>query len=202
MRTPSRRSCRGDRWRRSAPRPPTSWCGGRRGTTPRRTEALREVVAAFEQETGKQVELVLYPWRSFRIRSRRRSKRARRPTSPSVSGPRPHRRMGLRRSAGRSLGRHRPLFGPVRSGSAGPGHAAQRNDGPESYCTACRWVKSPTSPTSGRASWSRPVSPSRTSPESGKRTGPSGATGAARRAPGHRPRRPLGRGASDVGRSG
>ena len=24
-------------WRRSAPRPPTSWCGGRRGTTPRRT---------------------------------------------------------------------------------------------------------------------------------------------------------------------
>ena len=52
-------------WRRSAPRPPTSWCGGRRATTPQEDEAVREIIAAFEQETGKQVELVL--------RSRRRA---------------------------------------------------------------------------------------------------------------------------------
>ena len=45
-------------WRRSALGPPTSWCGGRRDYA-QEDEAIREIVAAFEQETGKQVELVL-----------------------------------------------------------------------------------------------------------------------------------------------
>ena len=47
-------------WRRSAQRPPTSWCGGRRDITPQEDEAVRETVAAFEQGSGKQVELVFY----------------------------------------------------------------------------------------------------------------------------------------------
>ena len=46
-------------WRRSAPGPPTSWCGGSKGFYAQEDEAVREIVAAFEQKTGKQVELVL-----------------------------------------------------------------------------------------------------------------------------------------------
>ena len=42
-------------------RAPTSSCGGRRGSTPQEDEAIKEIVAAFEQETGKQVELAFYP---------------------------------------------------------------------------------------------------------------------------------------------
>ena len=48
-------------------------------------EALREIIAAFEQESGKQVELVSSPRRSFRTRSWQRSSLESRPTSPSAS---------------------------------------------------------------------------------------------------------------------
>jgi ABC-type glycerol-3-phosphate transport system substrate-binding protein len=44
-------------WRRSAPRPLT-WS---EGYTNQEDEGVREVLAAFEQKTGKQVELVLHP---------------------------------------------------------------------------------------------------------------------------------------------
>ena len=83
-------------------------------------EAVREIIAAFEQESGKQVELVFYPSRmSFRTRSRRRSRPGRRPTSPSASALRDYisewafddRLVDLTDAVG-------PLFGPVRSGRA------------------------------------------------------------------------------------
>ena len=48
-------------WRRSAPGPPTSWCGGRRGSTRAGGQAVTEIIAAFEQDTGKEVELVNIP---------------------------------------------------------------------------------------------------------------------------------------------
>ena len=139
--------------------------------------ALREIIAAFEQESGKQVELVFYPMEaSCRKDSRRRWRRASRPTSPSASGCPTTSGMGLRRSA---RGSHRTPSATfrtcsIRHSSTGPRCSTQRRA--RGLCTACRWASSPTSPTSGRASWSRPVSPSRTSRESGKRTGPSGAT--------------------------
>ena len=56
------------------------------GYYPQEDEAVREIIAAFEQETGKQVELVFYPTGgASRTRSRRRSRPASRPTSPSAS---------------------------------------------------------------------------------------------------------------------
>ena len=60
-----------------------------------------------------------------------------------------------------TIGHFSDLFDPA---SARPGHAAQRNDGPEGSLRPADGSDSPTSPTSGRASWSRPVSPSRTFP--------------------------------------
>ena len=48
-------------------------------------EAVREIVAAFEQETGKQVELVFHPEEELpEASSWRRSRPASRPTSPSA----------------------------------------------------------------------------------------------------------------------
>ena len=49
-------------------------------------EALREIVAAFEQKTGKQVELTLSSRTSCRTRSWRRSGPVVRPTSPTACG--------------------------------------------------------------------------------------------------------------------
>ena len=48
--------------------------------------ALREVVAAFEQETGKQVELVFYPMEELPDQIAAALEAGRRPTSPSASG--------------------------------------------------------------------------------------------------------------------
>ena len=83
-------------------------------------EAVREIVAAFEQETGKQVELVFSSRGGASGKIWRRSRPASRPTSPSAGST--YRGMGLRGSARGPHGRHRPLFGPVRSGSL-RGHA-------------------------------------------------------------------------------
>ena len=47
-------------------------------------EAVRETIAAFEQESGKQVELVFYEQAELRTRSQRRCRLASRPTSPSA----------------------------------------------------------------------------------------------------------------------
>ena len=47
-------------------------------------EAVREIIAAFEQGSGKEVELVFYDQEEL-PNSRRRWRRASRPTSPSAS---------------------------------------------------------------------------------------------------------------------
>ena len=98
-------------------------------------EAVREIIAAFEQESGKQVELVFYQQDGASGQDRRRRWRpAGRPTSRSAIARQLHLGMGLRRSA-RGPHRHRrPLFGPVRSGRARPGamllNAEDRAEGP------------------------------------------------------------------------
>ena len=112
------------------------------GCYPEEDEAVAEIIAAFEQETGKQVELVHYDQdESSKTSSRRRSRRASRPTSRSAyviirlrSG------VGLRRSARRPDGRCRPLLGPVRSGRARarPPCSTARRAG--AGCTRCRWA--------------------------------------------------------------
>ena len=171
------------------------------GYHPQEDAALREVVAAFEQETGKQVELVFYSWRRCRIRSRRRSRRAAARLRVRVLGLRPHRRMGLRRSVSGSVGRDRPLFGPVRSGELDRATLLNATTGQKAIY-GLPMGQRPTSPTSGRASWSRPVSRSRIFPEVGSVLVVLVRRGAARSTPGHRPGRHLGGGASDVRRSG
>ena len=83
-------------------------------------EAVREIIAAFEQETGKQVELVFHPQEELpaKIVAALEAGRSR-PTSSSASvSASTLRTMGLRGSARRPHGRRRPLLGPVRSGCA------------------------------------------------------------------------------------
>ena len=63
------------------------------------------------------------------------------------------------------IGRRRPLLGPVRSGRARPGDAAQRENRAERPSTGCRWAARPTISMSGRASWSARASPSRDIPK-------------------------------------
>ena len=86
-----------------------------KGFYPQEDEAVREIIAAFEQESGKQVELVLLSEEESRTSSRRRSRRASRPTSCSAYVWPTTSAMGLRRSARRPLGHRRPfsnLFDP------------------------------------------------------------------------------------------
>ena len=89
--------------------------------------------------------------------------------------------MGLRRPARRPHGRHWPLFGPVRSGRARLGTVCSTQEPGKRPCTGCRWAVRPTTFMSGRASWSRRASLSRTSRGSGTRSGRSGATRCSRR---------------------
>ena len=113
-----------------------------------------------------------------------------------------YRTMGLRRPARGSHGRHRPLFGPVRSGCARLGDAGSTPEPAKGPCTGCRWAVRPTTSTSGRASWSRRASRSTTSRRSGTPSGRSGATRCSRRcAEATGPRRHLGRRAVHVGRA-
>ena len=123
-------------------RPPTSSCGGRRATTHEEDEAVREVIAAFEQESGKQVELVFHPEDgASRTRSRRRSRPGQPPDFAfGVLGIRRRRAMGLRRSARRSHGCRRPLLATcsIRMRSIGSRCSMRRRGGAAS--TGCRWV--------------------------------------------------------------
>ena len=67
-------------------------------------------------------------------------------------------------------------------------------------CTGCRSGARPTTSTSGRASWSRRVSPSRTFRKNGTPSGRSGAIRCSRPYAGHGPRRHLGHRPYHVGR--
>ena len=148
-----------------------------KGFYPQEDAAVREIVAAFEQKTGKQVELV-QPAQDEMFGKVQAALEAGQPPDflfapPATTLGRP---MGLRGPAGRSRGRARPGPGPVRCrrhrsrrpcSTARPAGAAS---------TPCRWAESPTTSMSGTASWSGPASPSPTFPRSGRRSGRSGAT--------------------------
>ena len=95
-------------------------------------EAVREIIAAFEQDTGKQVELVFHPEEEHPNGDR------------GGAGGRPAARLRLRLLAHRTtsrqwafddrlvgpLGRRRPLFGPLRAGRARLDDVAQRENRP------------------------------------------------------------------------
>ena len=135
--------------------------------------AVREIIAAFEQESGKQVELVF------------QSRRAPDKIEAALEAGQPpdfafgfcvNRLYGVgpRRSARGSHRRRRPLLGPVRSGWARP--VLLLNAGPaRGRCTGCRSAS-----TNYLHVWKSLLEQagftSRTSPRSGMRSGRSGAT--------------------------
>ena len=163
-------------------------------------EAVAEIIAAFEQETGKQVELVYSRRTSFRTRSWRRSRPGSRPTSLSAS---------LLTSMSRD-GRSRIGSWTSRTPSALSRTCSIRMRSPGACCstrgpgrrpsTGCRWAARPTTSTSGRACWSGRLH-ARRHPE-----GVGGVLvvlvrpGAAGGAQGHGPRRHLGHRPRHVGR--
>ena len=157
------------------------------GFYPQEDEALAEMVAAFEQKTGKQVELVLDPRRASGQRSRRRSRPAGRPISPSASSCQNYFRMGARGSARGSHGHRRrlsDLFDPDLLDRATLLNARPGNR----PSTALPMGRSPTTSTFGRAFWSGRASRSPTFRASGRRSGRSGAIRSSRPCA-----RPLGR---------
>ena len=161
-------------------------------------EAVREIIAAFEQESGKQVELVFHPLE--------------RASGQDRGGARggPAARLRLRRvllqdyiaewafddrlvDLSDTIGHFSNLFDPDALAWV---TLAQREDRAEGLVRRCRSAARPTTSTSGRAFWSRRASRSRTSRASGKPSGPSGATRCSR--PCARPRAATTSGASGL----
>ena len=96
-----------------------------KGFYPQEDEAVHEIVAAFEQETGKQVELALFPGDALAGKLEAAIEAGRPPDFAfgcRVAGP--NRPVGGRRPAGGSLRRCWGLLEPVRSGCARLGHLA------------------------------------------------------------------------------
>ena len=190
-------------WRRSARRPPTSSSGGTKGYYPEEDEAVREIIAAFEQETGKQVELAFYPESELPDKIEAALEAGQPPDFAFGSLARQLcSDMGLRRSA---RGSHRTPIGhfsrPVRSGRSSTRHDCSTRGPARTPCTGCRWAYRPTMSTSGRACWSRRASPLDDIPKEWERVlvvlvRP----GAAGGAQGAGPRRHLGRRLGHVGR--
>ena len=85
-----------------------------KGPYPEADKAVAEIVAAFEQETGKEVELVLHDQYEMFGQSASGARGGAPPdfSSASVTAPLG---VGLRGPAGRSQGRPRPCLGSVRS---------------------------------------------------------------------------------------
>ena len=114
--------------------------------------ALREIIAAFEQKTGKRVELVLRPQEGASRRPRRGARGRPAPGlrlwQPCLGACAP---MGLRRSARRPFGGHRQLYEHLRSGGAQMGGDAQQQGPGRRPSTACPSVRGRTTSTSGRS---------------------------------------------------
>ena len=139
--------------------------------------AVRETVAAFERETGKQVELVFYPAGGASGADRggagggpaaRLCLRLPRLTRTSQNGPST---IGSWTSRAPSA-----TFRTCSIRTRLPGSRCSTRRRGRGRSTRCPWGARPTTSTSGRASWSRRGSRSRISPESGTRSGHSGAT--------------------------
>ena len=149
-------------------------------------EAVREIVAAFEQGTGKQVELVLVPQEELGHDSWPRSRPggAPRTSSSAVVDTQPYERWayeGRLVDLSDAIGHFSDLFDRDALGRATLLDATTGRRGLYLLPMGSR----PTTSTSGRACSSAPASLSRTSRKSGKRSGPSGATRSSRRCARH-----------------
>ena len=168
-------------WRRWARRPPISSCGGTRATTPRKTMRSGRSSPPSSRRPASRSSWSSIQRRSIRRRSRRRLRLASRLTSPSATflttisdhGP-PTTGSWISRTPSATL----PTCS-IRTCSAGPCGATQARG--RKPCTGCRWAVRPTTFTSGRASWSRRGSLSRTFRRSGTLSGRSGARRCSRR---------------------
>ena len=131
-------------------------------------EAVREIIAAFEQESGKPVELVIRPMEELPDKIAAALEVGQPPDFAfgfwlGTSAPQ-WALEGRLVDLSDAIGHFSDLFDPAQLDRATLLNATTAGK----HCTACRWGRSRTSPTSGRASWSRPVSPSKISRESGK----------------------------------
>ena len=190
------------RWRRSALRPPTSWCGGRRASTPRRTRRSRRLSPPSSRTAASTSSSLSI--RSAELPGQDRGGarggptarfRVRHDSCPSTS-----------RSGPSTIGSWtlRTLSAISRTCSIrthSPGGCCSIKRSGRGRCMRCRWAARPTTSTSGRASGAGGVHPRRHSEGVGRllvvlvRPGPAG------RAPGHGARRHLGRRPQHVGRS-
>ena len=173
-----------------------------KGFNPEEDAAVQEIVAAFEQKTGKQVELVPVPTGRAAAKD------------PGGARSRPAARLRLWGKAGSpttlingpltigswtspdAIGRFRTCSTRMcsrvpRCSTGAPGERA---------CTRCRWAGSPTMSMSGRTYWSGRASPLPTSPGLGGILVFLVRPGAACRTPSPGARRHLGRRAADVAR--
>ena len=146
------------------------------GRYPEEDEAVREIVAAFEQETGKQVELVL-PFRGREL--------AGQIEAALEAGQPPDFAFGIAAQLRRGMGLRGSARGPHRRCSATSRTCSIRTRSRGGRCSTRRpgrrplraadGADRPTTSTSGRASWSGRGSPSPTSRSEWERSGPSGA---------------------------
>jgi hypothetical protein len=130
-------------------------------------EAVREIIAAFEQESGKQVELVIRPMEELPDKIAAALEVGQPPDFAFgfwLDTSAPQWALEGRLAISRTPSATSPTCS-IRLSWTGPRCSTRRRAG--KLCTACRWGRSRTSPTSGRASWSRPVSRSKISRESG-----------------------------------
>ena len=154
-----------------------------KGFYPQEDEAVREIIAAFEQKTGKQVELVQPAQDEIQAKIAAAFEAGQPPDflfglRPRNYDPRQWAYEDRLIDLAGVIGPFTDLFDPdglelATLLDAPPADAASMR---------CRWGSRPTiTSTSGGACWSRPGSPSPTFPSSGRRSGRSGATGCSRR---------------------
>ena len=163
-----RRSCRSARPGAARRRAADLVVWWEKGFYPQEDAAVAEIIAAFEQKTGKQVELV-QPTQNEISKSRRlRSRPGSRPTSCSAFGSDAGSPGGLTRTGSSTSRASSPRSWtcsmPTPS-KCPPCSTARRAD---AVSTRCRWAGIPTTSMSGTASWSGPGSPSPTFPSSGR----------------------------------
>ena len=175
-------------WRRSAPRPPTSWCGGRRVLRRggRGGQGDHRRLRAGDRQAGR---AHLHPEAELpdKIVGGARGG-ASRPTSLFGLGPDYVAQWAFDDRLVDLSDADRPFLKHVRSGRARPGDAPQREGPGRRASTGCPIGRRPTTSTYGRACWSRRVSRSPTSRRNGRRSGRSGAIRCSRRCA-----KPLGR---------
>ena len=153
-----------------------------KGFYPQEDEAVAEIIAAFEQKTGKQVELVQYEQDEHHEARRKRPSGGGAARLPVQQHDRDEGLPGGRTRTGWSISR----ASSPRSWTCSmpmPSTASTLLDGKTGRrgLYALPMGRYPITSMPGRASWSGPGSPSPTFPRSGRRSGRSGATGCSRR---------------------